>query len=187
MRGTLIIFLFCFLKLEAQDITVRSYKEDDVDFRKYATYFWASQVDNQTDQGVYFYDDLMLKADIRDAVHAELEGRGYRMDDSNPDLLVNFRVFDKAGTIRGVEGYGSRYWGENEISFKNSPVDEIKVDAGTLIISLLDKKEGRLVWQGFASGLIDSKELVKDEGKIREAVNLIFEDYGNRVHEYTRR
>jgi len=60
------------------------------------------------------------------------------------------------------------------------------VEPGTLLISLVDRKKGSLVWQGFASGLIDNNTFIKDEGKIREAVNLIFDEYGMRATDYDR-
>lgn len=183
----MVLFLLMSLAVSGQEVSIDSYREDDVDFRKYRTYFWASQAVSPQDEGSYFLRDLVLKSDIRGAVHGELEGRGYRMNESDPDLLVNFRVFEKGGTLKGIEGYGPAYWEKNEFFSNDAEQDEIKVEAGTLIISLLEKDSGKVVWQGFASGLIDDKEFIKNEGKIREAVSLIFEEYGTRVGEYTRR
>jgi hypothetical protein len=186
-RAMVVLFLLMNLAVSGQEVAIDSYREDEVDFRKYRTYFWASQAVSQQDEGSYFLKDLVLKSDIRDAVYGELEGRGYRMNESDPDLLVNFRVFEKRGTLKGTEGYGPAYWGKNEFISNDAGADEIKVEAGTLIISLLETDSGKVVWQGFASGLIDKDEFIRNEGKIREAVSLIFEEYGNRVGEYTRR
>jgi hypothetical protein len=184
MKGILLLlFLFSVLTMRAQEITVRSFKADNVDFREYRTYFWAAQVDKQPDDDGYFLGDLFLKADIRDAVHEELESRGYNLDERNPDLLVNFRVFSTATSLRGLEGYGTSYWNKREIFSIHSGADEIKVEAGTLIISLLDKRDSRLVWQGLAAGLDD----LKNEGKIREAVMNVFQEYSDRTSEYTKR
>ena len=61
------------------------------------------------------------------------------------------------------------------------------VEAGTLLVSIADRESGQVVWQGFASGLIENNTFVKDEGKIHEAVNLIFEEYDQRAREYTRK
>ena len=52
---------------------------------------------------------------------------------------------------------------------------------------MADRKSGKVVWQGFASGLIENNSFVKEEGKIREAVNMIFEEFGERAKEYTRK
>jgi hypothetical protein len=182
-RILLVVFLFSALTTRAQEITVRSFKSDDVDFRQYRTYFWASQADKQSDDDGYFLGDLFLKADIRDAIHEELESRGYRLDDSAADLLVNFRLFSRETLLRGLEGYGTSYWKKNEIFFIETGSQDIKVEAGTLIISLLDKRDSRVVWQGVAEGLDD----FKDEGRIREAVMNVFQDYSDRTSEYTKR
>jgi hypothetical protein len=114
-------------------------------------------------------------------------GLGYKLNE-NPDqadLIVNFRVFDQPVKLKGNQGYGDSYWGNHQ--FNSITETEVEVEAGTLLVSLADRESGKVVWQGFASGLIDNNAFVKDEGKISEAVNLIFEDYNQRAKEYTRK
>jgi hypothetical protein len=187
MKVTMLIFLLSVTAAGAQEVTVRSYKADNVDLREYATYSWSVQIENQMDDGRCFANDLMLKADVRTAVHAELQDRGYTMVEEDPDLIVNFRIFDKATVLKSARSYGATYWAKEEKFSDDQSENEIKVEVGTLIISLLDKENGKLVWQGFASGLVRKDELIKDEGKIQEAVSLLFEDYGYRISEYTKR
>jgi len=185
MRGMMLagmIFLGA-VCADAQSITVKSDKKLNTDFSRYKTFYWSSQVDRELDEGLYFLNDLVLKADIRDAVKSELQGLGYKLKTNSPDLIVNFRVFDKPVTLKGHEGYGITYWGQDEYR-EASDTASYRVDAGTLLISLADRKNGHLVWQGFASGLIDNNAFIKDEGKIREAVNLIFDEYGYRANQY---
>lgn len=170
----------------AQSITVKSDHALDADFSKYKTFYWSSQVDSWLDEGLYFLNDLMMKSVIRDAVKGEMMGLGYQLQSYEPDLIVNFRVFDEPVTLKGFEGYGSSYWG-NERFRDISDTTSYRVDAGTLLLSLADRESGQVVWQGFASGLIKDDRFVKDEGKIREAVNLIFEEYNQRAKEYTRK
>lgn len=172
---------------QAQDITVRSdEKLNNENVDSYNTYYWASQVDQTLDPGYHFLNDLVLKATIRDAVKGELEGRGYKSQVNNPDLIVNFRVFDQPVHIKGYEGYGTSYWGD--MNFRTSDdTTTYDLEAGTLIISLVDRAAGEIVWQGFASGLINDNAFIKDEGKIREAVNLIFDQYAYRATEYSKR
>lgn len=105
---------------------------------------------------------------------------------SVPDLIVNFRVFGEPVTIKGYEDYGTSYWGDQRFR-EISDTTSYNLDAGTLIVSMADRESGRVVWQGFASGLIKDNAFMKDEGKIREAVNLIFEEYDQRAREYTRK
>jgi hypothetical protein len=170
----------------AQTITVESDRVLDTDFSGYKTFTLASQVDSDLDEGLYFLNDLVMKAQIRDAVKNEMMGLGYEMDPTQPDLIINFRVFEEPVTLKGFEGYGTGYWGDEEYR-QISDTTSYDVEAGTLLVSMADRESGRVVWQGFASGLIKNDEFIKDEGKIHEAVNLIFEEYNQRAKEYTRK
>lgn len=187
MKGTIfVLFLLIGLNATAQDLRVSGSRNSDIDFTRYATYYWANQVVSERDEPHYFLNDLVLKADVRDAVRSELDNRGYRFSQVNPDLLINFRLFDRATKLNGFEGYGFDYWNRSEFN----PASDIRqhyVEAGTLIISIIDRREKALVWQGFASGLLTDGEFTKDEGKVREAVKLILDEYGLTANEYTRR
>lgn len=164
----------------AQTVTVDADKKLNHDFSKYKTYAWASQVDSDLDPGLYFLNDLALKKRVRDAVRFALEGRGYTFSRQNPDLLVNFRVFDQPTTIRGYAGYGTTYFGTTEIR-EPDDATSFEVKAGSLIVNLVDVKSGRVVWRGLASGLTTTNGFDRSDNKIKQAVNLIFEQYGFRA------
>lgn len=168
-----------------QEIVVSSIKHPEADFTHYVTYNWAVQVDYDTDDESYFLDDLMFKSDIREAVRNSLESLGYRPDATAPDLIVNFRVFEKKTMLNGFEGYGVNYWNPKEYSPESGR--RVDVNAGTIILSIVDRRQGVLVWEGVASGLVTQGEFVKEEGKLREAVDLMMNQYGTRANEYTKR
>jgi len=178
---------FIFASNAQTSITVNSDQVLETDFSQYKTFGWASQVDSKLDEGMYFLNDLVMKSMVRDAVKGELLGLGYEMRDEAPDLIVNFRVFDKPVTLKGYEGYGTSYWGTGNTYRQISDTTSYDVEAGTLLVSMADRESGQVVWQGFASGLLENDAFVKDEGKVREAVNFIFEEYNQRAREYTRR
>jgi len=183
-----LVLLFAAAATYAQGITVHSEQADNIDYSKYKNFAWASSVSNDLEPGVYFMNDLVLKAQIREAVKSELMGRGYNLSETpdQSDMVVNFRVFDKAVTLRGNEGYGESYWGSDSFGGIS---DEITYDVqpGTLLVSLADRKSGKVIWQGFASGLIDNNQFVKDEVKIREATKSIFDEFSQHAKEYTRK
>ncbi|GAB3559835.1 DUF4136 domain-containing protein [Spirosoma fluminis] len=168
---------------QAQDVTVEADKKLNTDFSKYKTYTWASQVDNKLDPGFYFLNDLELKERIRSAVSSELAGRGYKFTRQSPDLLINFRVFEKPTTIRGYTGYGTTYFGQNEV---RDPEDATTYDvkAGSVIVNMIDMKTGQSVWRGLASGITNGNGFDRDQNKIKQAVNLIFEKYGYRADKF---
>jgi hypothetical protein len=187
MKWKIIAVLSIFSSLlYAQDVTVKTDTDPDSNLDKYKTFYWASQVDDKLDSGFLFMHDLALKEDIREAVKHEMEGRGYKVDQANPDLIVNFRVFEEPSTLKGYESYGTSYWSGQTVADRENLLT-YEVQPGTLLISLLEKKSGHIVWQGFASGLLKEKEFEKDEAKIKQAVNLIFEEYDHRADGYSSR
>jgi len=167
-------------EIMAQNLMINADKKTNTDFSKYKSFYWATQVDRNLDPGLYFLNDLVLKDRIRNAVSYELEGRGYRLTPNMPDLVVNFRVFSAPTTLKGFSDYGTTYWGSEEL---RSPDDvrTYQVDAGTMLISLLDRAQGKVVWQGFVSGLTNANGFDRTENRIKQAVNLLFEEYNQRA------
>ncbi|MDJ1483830.1 DUF4136 domain-containing protein [Cytophagaceae bacterium DM2B3-1] len=167
-------------KQQKQNVQVNSDKQLNIDWSKYKTYAWASQVDSKLDPGIYFLNDLVLKERIRNAVGYEMDGRGYEKVSQSPDIIVNFRVFDQPTTLKGYTGYGTSYWGSQEV---RQPEDttSYNVERGTLIVNVIDTKSGETIWRGFASGLMNGTAFNKEEEKIKEAVNLIYQDYPARA------
>ncbi|WP_420151405.1 DUF4136 domain-containing protein [Spirosoma sp.] len=168
---------------QAQNVTVNSEAKPNTDFSKYKSYVWASQVDNKLDPGLYFLNDLVLKKQVRDAVGFAMDGRGYKFTRQNPDLIANFRVFDKPATIKGYTNTGSDYFSAGEVQSLGDEQD-IKVQPGTILVNLVDTKTDQVVWTGLASGLTSDNGFNRQQGKIREAVNLIFNQYPYRADKY---
>jgi hypothetical protein len=54
--------------------------------------------------------------------------------------------------------------------------ETVDIDAGTLIINLLDAKSGVVAWQGYASGIL-KPDMINDNTKVREAVASIFQKF----------
>lgn len=146
----------------------------------YNTYAFTSQVDNKLEAGIHFLNDLALKAQIRDAVMHELEAKGYEKTTTQPDFVVNFRVFDEPVTIENAfDGLGGDYWDAGLVTGVVDS-DPVKLDAGSLIIHILDRETGKVVWQGYTSGLMDGNVFDKDEDKIVEAVSLVMDRFNHR-------
>ncbi len=163
----------------------KSYKVDAVGNAnatpaKANTYGFASQVDNKLDEGFFFLNDLILKAKIRDAVKHEMDSRGYTHTSSQPDLVVNFRVFDKPTQIQSVDQLGSNYWAAGEINGYTNP-ETVRLQEGSVIVHLVDRKTGKLLWQGYASGLMDGNVFTKEGNKIDEAVSMVFDKFNYRA------
>lgn len=190
LTQTLIIMLALLATpLLAQRYTVSSNKDLSAPFDSYKTFGWTKHV-TTTNSLAYAINDLALKTRIKDAVAHELKARTMNMDQRNPDILVNFRVFDKAVTIKDADGYfhDAEYWGTDEVTNNrmgmvpfttvyNDNDAEYYLEKGTLMVQILDAKKGIVVWQGYASGLTDGNVFDSNPDHIAKAARLIFERF----------
>lgn len=157
----------------------RSFKRSLNDFK---TYGWSTKIEqipsNQIFVGlndVLIFNNESVREKIKKAIAFELSAKGYSHDQSNPDILVLFRVTERPGTLTTYRGYETIDNGLEKVRTPQN-VHHTKIDAGTLIINLLDAKSGKVAWQGWASGIL-KPEMVNDNMKVREAVSDIFSKF----------
>ncbi|UII32624.1 DUF4136 domain-containing protein [Fulvivirga ulvae] len=143
----------------------------DTSFEKYETFGWTSSAKSASAED--FLNDVALKSAIRDAIKYELDVRGYDMAGANPDLLINFKVFEKPTQFQGYTGH-EEVLGNDEVR-EEEDFRTYNLKEGTLLIQMLDKEKGTIVWQGYASGIIDDDDMFdRDPVKIKDAVEQIF-------------
>jgi hypothetical protein len=126
---------------------------------------------------------------FRKATRSEMEKRGYKYSESNPDLLVNFSALlqKKIGhdTLDKQEvGYYGYRQGErvpiyktwSTYTFDKGTKEYVE---GTLNIELIDAKAKQLVWEGVGIGEVRSKTLKADDPspQIAKAVEHVFDKY----------
>jgi hypothetical protein len=120
------------------------------DFSSYRTYAWTDGTPARRD---------MVQVRIIEAVRRELAEAGLRPVDSHADVYVATHVLVDAHTLQDLEDPDD--W---EFWTGVGNIDAVDVGAGTLVIDLVDRASGRLVWRGLAatgvSG-IPSKKLKK--------------------------
>ncbi|OQP53509.1 DUF4136 domain-containing protein [Niastella populi] len=152
---------------------------DAVNLRDARTYGWISSIDNIPEThifisptGVYAFNNESARKRIKDAIEYELKARGYKMYDSGnePDMEVSFFISEQAGTLRKT---GSYVMVQGEPVIPSDNVEEVAVEPGTLIVNIIDGKTDKMVWQGFASGILKPED-VNDELKINQAVSSVF-------------
>ncbi len=145
------------------------------------TFSWTTNIDKipnekvfLTADGLYVYNNESTRKKIKDAIKYELQARGYKMRKVNDaGMLVSFLVLEQADSLRTTQGYVML---DGEPVISEEDVSWTPVEPGTLIISLVDKKSEKMVWQGFASGIIKPAD-INDEAKIRQAVSSIFSKF----------
>jgi hypothetical protein len=113
-----------------------------------------------TDKAGY---STILTGRLKSAATRELEARGYRYSESNPELLINFNVnvvdkteiYSTPGSSMGYYGYRSGMYG----GWAGYPpeIESRNYRQGTLSIDVVDAARKALVWQGIAEARVTTK------------------------------
>jgi Domain of unknown function (DUF4136) len=139
--------------------------DSTVDLRQYQTFSFASPLG--TDQNGY---QSILSQNLKRATQAQLEARGMRLDEANPQLLVNFnaRLDDKMrvstmpaptmtmGVGRGYYGYRGGMYGTWPMYQDQTTVSQYK--EGTLNIDIVDATRKQLVWEAVVTDKFTEKK-----------------------------
>ena len=143
-----------------------SYLERGADFSRYHTYAWGPADalpigDPRLDNNPIFRDYL------QGAVERGLHRHNLVLipDSERPDLLIHFHATVRQIFDVGAANHDHGASAANEISV-------VDYDEGTLVIDMIDARDNRLVWRGWAtdsvSGIVGSQERM--EKKLTEAV-----------------
>lgn len=163
----------------------------NADFTNLKTYSWTTDIDKIPNEqifigpgGVYVFNNESGRKMIKDAIKYQLDARGYKMSTTNPDMLISFSVLEQGGRLRTTNGYvtltgGEKVRTEDNISYKD-------VKPGTLIVNITNMKTGKMIWQGFASGILQADQM-QDQAKVRQAVSSIFEEFNHSNNNYSSR
>jgi len=167
---------------KAQQVQVGADKSFAAPVSDYKTYAWSNQIDKIPGSaifvgpnGVLVFNNESTRRKIKDAVQFELDAKGYKQVTNNPDMIVLFRVLEQPTKLTTFNGYTML---DNGLDSTRTPdnVEQVQVDAGTLLINLVDAKSGKVAWQGYASGIL-KPDMANDKSKIRQAVASIFNQF----------
>jgi hypothetical protein len=160
---------------------IRVHYDHSLDFTKFKTYGWAPH-------GAVAHP--MLALDMVGAVEQELNSRGLHKVAENPDLIIEFYgsidtetsmtsnnplynatggipPFDPSMTSPGDSLYWDGYYG-NSVWV---------VHPGQLVIDLIDFKNKKLAWRGFASEAVSPNNPDKLESEVNSTINKLFKEY----------
>jgi len=161
------------------------------DFQQYETFTFTKQV-LSNDDNQYFENSEALKKTVMNEIKNELQAMGYKYNENEGDLLVNARIFTEDTEYTGWTNVFTEenYWGPTEIQKEMiglEPSAEVRepgdaetyfLEAGTLMIQMAELESGLLVWQGYASGILDEpKNIDGKQNEIDVAVEQIFDEY----------
>jgi len=151
--------------------TVHSNTDPTANLSSYKTYAFVPQPG--TNRGGY---STPLTSNFEIAIAREMEARGYRKVDSDPDLLVNFNANSKENVdVRSTYSPGPYYYGYRGGMYGGmNDVQTVRYKVGTANIDIIDASKKRLVWEGVAEGELTSDMMKNPQAAIDMVVMQMF-------------
>jgi len=145
-----------------------------VNLASYATFGWSLPAAG----GVPDAPMRMLDINIRTAIRAEMTRRGYREDEANPELRIDYETAaqDRIRSSPVRIGIGMGSWGGNvggSVSMGTPSVESYQ--EGRLVIHIADAARNQEVWYGTVSGKVDRSKL--DAAAVARVVALAMEGF----------
>ena len=159
-------------------------KDESVNFGNYKTFAW---IDDSNDSNAKTNE--LQKANLQKAVSAELAKSGWREDKKRPDVILKHDilvektikessnpVYSRGFTRRYYNPYTRRfnyiYYPSQFMGYDN---DQYETREGTLTITMIDAKTDKVIWQGWTTDEVNSKNLTSKE--IQSSVKNIFRKF----------
>ncbi|MEC4728245.1 DUF4136 domain-containing protein [Shewanella sp. D64] len=159
-----------------------------INFSDIKTFAWVEQ---KSQDNSYHLDGLMDQR-VRAAVDKQLALKGLKLTNAETaDVLVNYLTkvdkkinVDTFNTNYGYNPYGYGYnpygygygWGMSRSMNTQTTVREYEV--GTLILDMIDRESGRLIWRGTVTDTIRNENTPGERvGIVNEAVSSMLMDY----------
>ncbi len=123
---------------------------------------------------------------FKNAITREMNARGYRLVESNPDLLVNFNTNAREQVdVRSTPttSYGMGYYGYRGGLYAAGPmyggneVSTVRYKQGTANVDLVDAARKELVWEGVAEGKITDTMMKNPQATIDAVITEMFTNY----------
>ncbi len=136
---------------------IRSNADPAVDFSKFRTFGFMEPL--STDRAGY---QSFVSGQLIASTQRELEARGLRRTDTNPDLLVNFSadLDHRLQVTQTPTFHGSSFNAHRRAFYSPWPSYQTEVrqyTKGTLGIDFVDPARRQLVWEGFATGRLTQR------------------------------
>ena len=157
--------------------------DHSANFASYKTFAYASPLGTEVDG----YASEITNG-LKSATRRELEARGYRYQEGDADLLVNFSaLLTKKGQNPLADAQHVGYYGYRKVAvYKEWPsyayrAAEGRYTEGTINIDLVDAKNKQLVWEAVAIGRVKDDGLANPGPGIDKVVGEMFALYTHRA------
>lgn len=159
---------------------IRADIDPSADFSGFETYGYPAELG--TDRAGYA---TIVTTYFRRAVDREMQTRGYRYVEDNPDLLVNFFANTRDVTdVRyrpdmsiGYGYYGYRFGMYSVWPLYTERADTVHYRVGTANVDIVDAQRMQLIWEGVAEGKLTRGMMENPEAAISAVVADLFKRY----------
>ena len=188
LAGSLLVGIaMVFAGCAAPKINTRSQSDPGVNLASYHTYNFVSEPG--TNRGGY---STPITGYFKGAISRELNARGYKLSEDNPELLINFNTNARenvdvqtrpTSTVGVGYGYGYGYYGYRGGMYAAGPinygteVETVRYKVGTANIDVVDAAKKQLVWEGIAEGKITDKMMKNPQATIDGVITEMFLNY----------
>ncbi len=139
-----------------------------VNLRQFKTF--RVEAERKMDQDPLLGSDLNRQR-LKEAVTKVMQGKGYRIDESDPELLVKFLTDVKdRQQIRSNNSYPN-YWWWNSPMYNNYTT--YTYQESRFIINIYQAETRNMIWQGWASGRVKAPK--KNEDRAEMVQNIIMD------------
>lgn len=162
---------------------VRTDYDPSADFSRYRT--WGFYKPIAMEESGY---SSWISDRIKDDVRREMEARGYRYVESDPDLQVNFQGIVREKTdvwsvprtdYQYFYSYRRRAYFAMPFWYDDTQVHQYT--EGTLTVDLVDAERNRMVWTGAAIGRVTKRTPQERLAEVDTAIASIFAQYPYRA------
>ncbi|WP_316822962.1 DUF4136 domain-containing protein [Pedobacter gandavensis] len=143
--------------------------------KNYKTYAWIPE--GQSKSSNIYKNDIATDL-IVETASQELNKRGFTLDNEKPDILVRYtavvnrdvRFYNdpvyyyspwmmgpRIGYYRGRSAFYYSYYNPFPI-YVGAAQRRMIVKEGTILIDLIDRKSSKVIWRGWAEGVVDNPE-----------------------------
>lgn len=196
MRVTLFVLVVLLASCSSYDYVVDSDYSYDGNFGRYKSFTFGS---NQSFTGSDVEKELIEKH-----LTGTLSSWGYNRTERKPGLMILYSVYYDELSFTGFDQPQFQSWmrsnySEKQVVFKKdtladgsleevlSPMEhyssedsyqkvKLKLREGTILISLIDRRRHKVVWQGYASGVF-GPDSQRNERVMRSAIVRIMDEF----------
>ena len=153
-------FIACSPAFQVQNDYDRS-----VNLKQFKT-FWV-QPEKDLTQDPLLGSDLNRRR-ITDAVVQAMEAKGYRLDESNPELTVRYLTDVKdRQQVRSNNSMSPYWWMYGP---QNNNYSTYSYEEGRFIVNIYQNNGNRMIWQGWASGKLKAPNKREDRAEIMQGI-----------------